>query len=129
MPRISAAKVRCPRREHEASRVKLDGAYGKAGHRRQPTYMQASRVARDRARRFRRDARTGEVRESDHGQLVADWFELFVPVVLEPPGPSAWPAAGSLLLDHLPFRVRALDEGGTSPRAAPGRSPGAIRSP
>lgn len=74
--------------------------------------MQASRVAPDRARRFRFDAETGEVRESDHGQLVADWVELFTPVVFEPHGPSAWPAVGSLLLGHLPFRVRALDDSG-----------------
>jgi len=52
------------------------------------------------------------VRESDHEQLVADWVELFAAVVFAPHGPSAWPAAGSLLLDHLPFRVRAPDEGG-----------------
>jgi len=76
------------------------------------TYMQASRVARDRARRFRCDAGTGELRESAHGQLVADWVELFAPVVFEPHRPSAWPAAGSLLFDHPPFRVRALDEDG-----------------
>src|SRR5450759_316428 len=177
MPRISAARVRCPRPEHAGSRVKLDGTYGKAGHQRQrykcspreggrphvftelllreeswrgtcddcereverregpkaprhyqfvargiaealgavgagATYMQASRVARDRARRFRFDAGSGEVRESDHGQLVADWVELFAAVVFAPHAPSAWPAAGSLLLDHLPFRVRAPDEGG-----------------
>jgi len=154
MPRISAAKVRCPRPEHAGSRVKLDGTYGKAGHRRQrykcspreggrphvftellpreeswrgtcdycerevercegpkaprhyqfvargiaealgavgagATYMQAARVARDRARRFRFDAGTGEVRESDHGQLVAAWVELFAAVVFAPHGPSA----------------------------------------
>ena len=177
MPRSSAAKVRCPRPEHAGSRVKLDGTYGRAGHRRQrykcsprdgsaphvftellpreeswrdtcehceremerregppaprhyqfvargiagalgtvgvgATYMRASRVARDRARRFRCDAETGELRESDHGQLVADWVELFAPVVFAPHAPSAWPAAGSLLLDHLPFRVKAIDEGG-----------------
>jgi hypothetical protein len=53
-----------------------------------------------------------EVRESDRGQLVADWVELFAPVVFEPHRPSAWPAEGSLLLDHLPFRVRALDAAG-----------------
>src|SRR5450756_3035208 len=35
MPRISAAKVRCPRPEHAGSRVRLDGTYGKLGHRRQ----------------------------------------------------------------------------------------------
>src|SRR5215210_2987491 len=176
MPRTSAASVGCPRREHAGSRVKLDGTYGRAGHRRQryrcsprsgkphvftellpreeswhdsceqcerhverregpkaprhyqfvargiaealqaagagATYMRASRVARDRAHRFRFDAETGELRESDHGQLVADWVELFAPVVFEPHRPSAWPAEGSLLLDHLPFRVRALDASG-----------------
>lgn len=173
MSRTSAARVKCPRPEHARSRVKLDGTYGKPGHRRQrykcspkggechvftellpreeswhrscdqcerqierregpkaprhyqfvargvaealaavgvgATYMHASRVARDRARRFRFDPETGELRESDHGQLVADWVELFAPVVFEADQPAAWPAEGSLLLDHQPFRVRALD--------------------
>lgn len=81
------------------------------------TYMQASRVARDRARRFRCDPETGEVRESAHGQLVADWVELFAPVVAAPHRPTAWPAEGSLLLDHLPFRIRAEDASG---RGIPG---------
>ena len=35
--------------------------------------------------------------------------EVFAPVVFEPFRPTAWPTQGSLLLDHLPFRVRALD--------------------
>lgn len=174
---MSATRVRCPRPEHAGSRVKLDGTYGRVGHRRQrykctprvgskahvftellpreeswqsccehcerqverregpkaprhyqfvargiaealqavgagSSYMRASRVTRDRARRFRFDAETGELRESDHGQLVADWVELFAPVIFEPSRPSAWPAEGSLLLDHLPFRVRALDAAG-----------------
>lgn len=166
--------MRCP--EHAGSRVKLDGTYGKPGHRRQrykctprrgkshvftellpreeawhedceqcerhlerregpkaprnyhfvargiaealvavgagATYMRASGVARGRARRFRVDRETGELRESDHGQLVADWVELFAPVVFEPRRPTFWPPEGSLLLDHLPFRVRALDANG-----------------
>ena len=181
MARMSAASVRCPRPEHAGSRVKLDGTYGKPGHRRQrykcspkagkshvftellpreeswhgacehcerdvarregpkaprhyqfvargiaqalhavgtgDTYMQASRVARDRARRFRYDAATGELRESTHGQLVADWVELFAPVVFAPHGPACWPAHGSLLLDHIPFRIRAEDASG---RGIPG---------
>lgn len=71
------------------------------------TYRQVARVARARARRFRFDAQTGELRESAHGQLVADWVELFAPVVFELDRPAAWPADGSLLLDHLPFRIRA----------------------
>jgi hypothetical protein len=176
MSRVSAARVKCPRPEHAGSRVKLDGTYGRPGHRRQrykcsprrsephvftellpreeswrdsceqcerhverregpqaprhyqfvargiaealqaigagATYMRAARIARDRAHRFRFDAETGELRESDHGQLVADWVELFAAVVFEPHRPRAWPAEGSLLLDHLPFRVRAWDASG-----------------
>lgn len=168
--------MKCPQREHVGSRVKLDGTYGRPGHRRQrykccpqagkphvftellpreeswhdaceqcerhverregpkaprhyqfvargiaealqavgagATYMRASRVARDRAHRFRFDRETGELRESAHGQLVADWVELFAPVVFEPYRSRAWPAEGSLLIDHLPFRVRALDASG-----------------
>jgi hypothetical protein len=168
--------VKCPRPEHVGSRVKLDGTYGRPGHRRQryrctpragkahvftellpreeawhdscehcerrverregpkaprhyqfvargiaealhavgagSSYRRASWLARDRAHRFRFDVETGEVRESDHGQLVADWVELFAPVVFDPHRPCAWPAEGSLLLDHLPFRVRALDAAG-----------------
>lgn len=81
------------------------------------TYMQASRVARDRARRFRFDALTGEVRESAHGQLVADWVELFAAILSAAHRPRAWPAEGSLLLDHLPFRIRSEDASG---RGIPG---------
>lgn len=169
--------MRCPRPEHAGSWIKLDGSYGKPGHRRQrykcsprgggrphvftellpreeswhdscehcerrverregpkaprhyqfvargiaealhavgggSSYMRASWIARERARRFRFDADTGELRESDHGQLVADWVEVFAPMVFEPYRPTAWPADGSLLLDHLPFRIRALDGSG-----------------
>jgi hypothetical protein len=168
--------VKCPWPEHAGSRVKLDGTYGRPGHRRQryscspragrshvftellpreeswhdsceqcerhverregpkaprhyqfvargiaealqavgagATYMHAARVARDRAHRFRFDVETGELRESAHGQLVADWVELFAPVVFEPHRPRAWPAEGSLLLDHVPFRIRAPDAAG-----------------
>ena len=74
--------------------------------------MHTARVARDRARRFRLDGQTGELRESDHGQLMAAWVEVFAPVVFEAQRPTAWPAEGSLLLDHLPFRIRALDASG-----------------
>ena len=177
MPRRSATRTKCPRSEHAGSKVKLDGTYGKPGHRRQrykcsprtgerphvftellpreeswhaacehceralerregpkaprhyqfvargiaealqalgagDSYMHAARVTRDRARRFRLDGQTGELRESDHGQLLADWTEVFAPVVFEAHRPTAWPAEGSLLLDHLPFRVRALDASG-----------------
>lgn len=135
MPRASAARVKCPRPEHGGWRVKLDGTYGKPGHRRQryrcsprgggrphvftellpreeswrdsceqgerhverrqgpkaprhyrfvargiaealhavgsgATYMRASRVARDRARRFRFDWRRVAIRVAGIGRLV-----------------------------------------------------------
>ena len=70
------------------------------------TYRQAALVARERARRLRADPATGEPRLTRHGQLVMDWVEVFAPVVFEAHRPTAWPAAGSLLLDDLPFSVR-----------------------
>jgi len=70
------------------------------------TYRQAALVARERARRVRVDPDTGKPRLTRHGQLVADWVEVFAPVVFESHRPCAWPTAGSLLLDDLPFSVR-----------------------
>jgi len=70
------------------------------------TYRQAALVARERARRLRADPETGELRMTRHGQLVGDWVEVFAPAVFEPHRPCAWPTAGSLLLDDLPFSVR-----------------------
>lgn len=167
----SEAKAVCPRPEHSGSRVRFDGQYGAAGHRRQyykclpangdrphrftellpreeswkdacevcerdvgfnegphaarkyqfvargvaealvavgagSTYRAAAAVARERARRLRVDAETGELRPSRHGSLVMDWVEVFAPVVFEAYRPREWPASGSVLLDDLPFSVR-----------------------
>jgi hypothetical protein len=74
-------------------------------------YREAAGVARERARRLRVDALTGELRFSRHGSLVMDWVEVFAPVVFEAHRPREWPTAGSLLLDDLPFRVRDPDSG------------------
>src|SRR3954447_7853687 len=176
MPKATGATLKCPRPEHSGSRIKLDGTYGRRGHRRQrfkcspragkphvftelrpreeawhddcehcerelerrdgpkaprhyqfvargiaeafaavgagDTYMQASRVARDRARRFRFDPQTGELRESAHGQLVADWVELVRADCLGAPSFDRLARRGTLLVDHLPFRVRAEDASG-----------------
>ena len=67
------------------------------------SYRQAALVARERARRLRIDPETGEPRPTRHGQLAADWVEVFAPVVFESHRPCAWPTAGSLLLDDLPL--------------------------
>jgi hypothetical protein len=81
------------------------------------SYMRASRIARERANRLRTDPMTGDPRLSKHGQLVADWVEVFAPVVFEPHRPNDWPSEGTLVLDHLPFRVKAFNANG---RAIPG---------
>jgi hypothetical protein len=70
------------------------------------TYREAAGVARERARRLRADAETGELRFSRHGSLVMDWVEVFAPVVFEAHDLRAWPSSGSLLLDDSPFSVR-----------------------
>jgi len=70
------------------------------------SYREAALVARERARRVRTHASSGQTRSTRHGSLVMDWVEVFAPVVFEPYRPRQWPAAGSLLLDDLPFRVR-----------------------
>ncbi len=75
------------------------------------TYRDAALVARERARRLRADAETGELRFTRHGSLVMDWVEVFAPVVFEAYRRRAWPASGSLLLDDLPFRVRDPNSG------------------
>jgi hypothetical protein len=81
------------------------------------SYMRAARVARQRANRLRVDPDTGDLRLSKHGQLVADWVEVFAPVVFESHRPNDWPSEGTLVLDHLPFRVKAFNPSG---RAVPG---------
>ena len=54
----------------------------------------------------------GRIRLTDHGRLVADWVEVFAPVVFEPQRRFGWPTAGSIVLDHPPLRVRALNAQG-----------------
>jgi hypothetical protein len=64
------------------------------------TYRQAAERARGRL------AGGGESR---HGQLAADWVEVFAPVVFAPRAPACWPQAGTLVLDHFYFRLRRSD--------------------
>lgn len=73
------------------------------------TYTKASRVARARANRERFDPVLNGVRQSSHGQLVADWVEVFAPLIFERFAPTEWPTRDTLLLDHMPFRIRAYN--------------------
>lgn len=78
-----------------------------AGH----TYRSASYIARRNAQRFPVGA-NGRLRTTDHGQLVGDWVEVFAPVVFEAHRRYQWPGTGTVVLDHLPLRVRALNDHG-----------------
>lgn len=71
------------------------------------SYRWASYLARRDAGRFP-VGRNGRMRPTDHGQLVGDWVEAFAPVVFERFRRFEWPTSGSVVLDHLPFRVKAL---------------------
>ena len=64
------------------------------------TYRQAAERARGRL------AGGGASR---HGQLAADWVEVFAPVVFAPRAPTSWPQEGTLVLDHFYFRLRRSD--------------------
>jgi hypothetical protein len=75
------------------------------------SYRMAAYTARRDAQRFPVRA-NGRVRLTDHGQLVADWVEVFAPVVFEPHRRFEWPTTGSIVLDHLPLRVRTLNAHG-----------------
>lgn len=78
------------------------------------SYLAASRVTRERARRYQTDRIFGRTRNTNHGQLVADFVEVFAPVVFESHRPDDWPS-GTLVLDESPFVVKAFKPDG-SPR-------------
>jgi hypothetical protein len=46
---------------------------------------------------------------SRHGQLAADWVEVFAPVVFGGRAPESWPEQGTLVVDHFYFRLRRSD--------------------
>jgi len=73
------------------------------------SYRAASATVRTRANRhpIREDGPT----YSRHGQLAADLVEVFAPVVFDAYRPLAWPS-GTLVLDQVPFRVKARDKDG-----------------
>ena len=56
--------------------------------------------------------RAGRERRSEHGQLAADWVEVFAPIAFERFRPFAWPGNGSVLLDRMTSRVMALKDDG-----------------
>jgi hypothetical protein len=81
------------------------------------TYKAAAAEVRRRSDRFplRPDGRR---HYSRHGQLVGDWVEVFAPVIYDRERRTSWPQTGSLVLDHLGFRVRGYDEHGR-PKTGP----------
>lgn len=70
------------------------------------TYREAAAEVRRQANRMPLDEE-GRERYSRHGQLVADYVEVFAPVVFEPHRRSSWPA-GSVVVDEVSFRTAGL---------------------
>lgn len=68
------------------------------------SYRAASATVRLRAGRMPL-GQDGEQRYTRHGQLVADFVEVFAPIVFEPYRRWEWPT-DTLVLDSSPFRVR-----------------------
>lgn len=79
------------------------------------TYRQAGLVARERARRLRADPETGELRMTRHGQLVADWVEVFAPVVFGA-SPALRMAEGRLIVARRSALLGARPGHGSSAR-------------
>ncbi len=73
------------------------------------SYRRAGLRVRERASRLRHSS-TGALLRNDDGNTVADWVELFAPVVFCPRAPSEWPRI--VALDALPFRVADANEKG-----------------
>jgi len=46
---------------------------------------------------------------SRHGQLAADWVEVFAPVVFAAHSPDRWAVQGTVVVDHFYFRLRRSD--------------------
>jgi hypothetical protein len=66
---------------------------------------------RERAGRLRSGkTKSGRRRRNRDGNTVADWVELFAPVVFAPHTPSEWPRV--VALDAIPFAVRRKDAHG-----------------
>lgn len=121
VPRQGAVGVECEHCERElhthegpqtprASLVSArDVALGLVEVGRGETYRAAS--ARVRTRAARHPLRHDGPSYSRHGQLVADFVEVFARVVFEPYHPLPWPE-GTLVLDQVPFGVKAYAANG-----------------
>jgi hypothetical protein len=68
------------------------------------SYRAAAASVRTHANRH--PEREGGPTDSRHGQLAAEFVEVFAPVVFEPYRPTLWPE-DTLVLDQVPFRVKA----------------------
>lgn len=95
-----------PRRFDFAAR-EVASALITVGHGR--PYRVAGYEVRDRAGRLRKDEK-GFLRENKDGNTVADWVEVFAPVIYERYALTAWPEIVGL--DSAPFKVERIGPSG-----------------
>lgn len=73
------------------------------------TYRRAGYDIRERSGRLRYSENGWPLKNND-GNTVADWVEVFAPVIWKQHAPKEWPRV--LALDALPFAIEARDERG-----------------
>lgn len=113
LPRLLAAHADCV--ECERSVAAHEGLQAPRGYRFPAREIARALVALGQGQTYRQAAERARRRlagggDSRHGQLAADWVELFAPVVFAPHAPRRWPEAGTLVLDHFYFRLRRSDD-------------------
>ena len=112
LPRMLAHGRECV--ECERSVASHEGLQAPRSYRFPAREIARTLVALGRGQTYRQAAERARLRlpggeRSRHGQLAADWVEVFAPVVFAPHSPERWPQQGTLVVDHFYFRLRRSD--------------------
>ena len=112
LPRMLAHGRECV--ECERSVAKHEGLQAPRSYRFPAREVARTLVALGQGQTYRQAAERARLRlpgggRSRHGQLTADWVEVFAPVVFAAHAPDRWPERGSLVVDHFYFRLRRSD--------------------
>lgn len=113
LPRLLAAHSDCV--ECERSVAAHEGLQAPRGYWFPAREIARTLIALGQGQTYRQAAERARVRlaggaGSRHGQLAADWVEVFAPVVFAAHAASRWPEDGTLVLDHFYFRLRRSDD-------------------
>ena len=104
LPRMLAHGRECV--ECERSVASHEGLQAPRSYRFPAREIARTLVALGQGQTYRQAAERARLRlpggeRSRHGQLAADWVEVFAPVVFAPHSPERWPQQGTVVVDHL----------------------------